>query len=414
MDPRRQWLRQVCTPYPQSNRVYQDVDNVLTKYSSLLPKSDAYVYDDGRTTIQLCLYGTLPIAFRGSTYNIPIEIWVPLTYPSTPPICFVRPTPTMLVKPSQHVDANGKIYHPYLSYWHSRPETATIMDFLEILKSIFSQEPPVYAKPSSSPSAQSPASASTGSPSSSSGGYTPQPQPPYTYPMNQQNFPGPIPMPLPPYGTQPAPVVYPPQTSIATPFSSIPSSASLNQTELLSSAIPNANLPPPLDPTQVKLNSIKAPLTEKLNKRLTEFSTNMTKKMDDLLKENKELNEGEILILEGERRLKEEETKLEKSIEALTNQNKQLSESIAALQKESEVNIDEVFTSTSAVHSQLFELTADENAIEDTMYYLAKGLMSERIDLSTYMKHIRSLAKDQFMRRALIKKIRVELGLPIV
>jgi ESCRT-I complex subunit TSG101 len=35
---------------------------------------------------------------------------------------------------------------------------------------------------------------------------------------------------------------------------------------------------------------------------------------------------------------------------------------------------------------RLFELVADDNAISDTVYFLAKALNSERIDLATFMK----------------------------
>ena len=55
--------------------------------------------------------------YTGSTYNIPICIWVLETHPYNPPLCFVRPTSTMLIKPSKHVDANGRIYLPYLHDW---------------------------------------------------------------------------------------------------------------------------------------------------------------------------------------------------------------------------------------------------------------------------------------------------------
>jgi ESCRT-I complex subunit TSG101 len=34
----------------------------------------------------------------------------------------------------------------------------------------------------------------------------------------------------------------------------------------------------------------------------------------------------------------------------------------------------------------MFELVADDNAISDTVYFLAKALNSERIDLATFMK----------------------------
>ena len=37
---------------------------------------------------------------------------------------------------------------------------------------------------------------------------------------------------------------------------------------------------------------------------------------------------------------------------------------------------------------RMFELVGDDNAISDTVYFLAKALNSERIDLATFMKVI--------------------------
>jgi ESCRT-I complex subunit TSG101 len=70
----------------------------------------------------LSLTGTIPVAIRGNTYNIPVSIWLPHQYPHVPPIAFVTPTNQMVIKPNQHVDLAGKIYHPYLSYWASRKD----------------------------------------------------------------------------------------------------------------------------------------------------------------------------------------------------------------------------------------------------------------------------------------------------
>ncbi len=53
----------------------------------------------------------------GANYNIPVCLWLMDTHPYNPPIVFVRPTATMQIKQGKHVDANGKIYLPYLHEW---------------------------------------------------------------------------------------------------------------------------------------------------------------------------------------------------------------------------------------------------------------------------------------------------------
>lgn len=50
----------------------------------------------------------ISLSLSGNTYNIPICLWLLDTYPYNPPICFVKPTSSMIIKTGKHVDANGK------------------------------------------------------------------------------------------------------------------------------------------------------------------------------------------------------------------------------------------------------------------------------------------------------------------
>ena len=51
------------------------------------------------------------------TYNIPVCVWLQERHPYVPPLVYVKPTSTMAIKTSHHVDANGKVYHPFLHEW---------------------------------------------------------------------------------------------------------------------------------------------------------------------------------------------------------------------------------------------------------------------------------------------------------
>lgn len=66
-----------------------------------------------KTVITLCLC----VFPAGNVYNIPVCLWLLDTYPYNPPICFVKPTSAMMIKTGKHIDANGKIYLPYLHEW---------------------------------------------------------------------------------------------------------------------------------------------------------------------------------------------------------------------------------------------------------------------------------------------------------
>lgn len=70
--------------------------------------------------------------------------------------------------------------------------------------------------------------------------------------------------------------------------------------------------------------------------------------------------------------------------------------------------VDELLCSTTIVHNQLIDLIAEDNAIEDTMYHLHRALNAGRIDLERFLRTTRTLAEEQFMKRALIEKIQVQ------
>ncbi|KAG5654526.1 hypothetical protein H0H81_001167 [Sphagnurus paluster] len=84
---------------------------------------------------------------------------------------------------------------------------------------------------------------------------------------------------------------------------------------------------------------------------------------------------------------------------------------IAELRKKGDPEVDELICSTTIVHNQLISLVAEDNAIEDTIYHLHRGLNSGRIDLERFLRSTRLLAEEQFMKRALIEKI--QEGMPI-
>ncbi|GMF20040.1 unnamed protein product [Phytophthora lilii] len=128
---------------------------------------------------------------KGNQYNIPVEFWVVETYPLAPPVCFVRPTADMMVKPGHpHVTSDGYVKIPYTSDW--RPDF-TLLELVAHMCSIFGNIPPVFRRPANSRPAPyqsrlNGSSASAGS--SGTGGYfqqgsyaqshPPQPSPYYS------------------------------------------------------------------------------------------------------------------------------------------------------------------------------------------------------------------------------------------
>ncbi|KAH6987275.1 UEV domain-containing protein [Ilyonectria destructans] len=141
------WLYSVLTSeYHDVNRAYNDVAQALTQYPSLTPRTDVHTFSNGANALLLHLTGTLPVNFRGTTYRFPVSIWVPHAYPREPPMVYVVPTENMMIRPGQHVDPQGLVYHPYLVRWAEFWHKSNLQDLLGIVTDIFAKEPPVISR----------------------------------------------------------------------------------------------------------------------------------------------------------------------------------------------------------------------------------------------------------------------------
>ncbi|KAF4969316.1 hypothetical protein FZEAL_10254, partial [Fusarium zealandicum] len=116
-----------------------------------IPRLTSLAFSSGANALLLHLSGTLPVNFRGTTYRFPISIWVPHAYPREPPLIYVVPTETMMIRPGQHIDPQGLVYHPYLVGWAEFWDKSNLQDFLTILTDIFAKEPPVIARQQARP-----------------------------------------------------------------------------------------------------------------------------------------------------------------------------------------------------------------------------------------------------------------------
>lgn len=135
--------------YKYQTQAKKDIANVLGFYRGLQPKLEKYTFSDGKEQDLVLLHGTIPISFKGSTYHIPVGIFVQKDHPYSPPMCYVRPTSEMAIKISKYVDHEGKIYLPYLSDW--KADSSDILGAIQVMIIIFGETPPVYQKPKTSP-----------------------------------------------------------------------------------------------------------------------------------------------------------------------------------------------------------------------------------------------------------------------
>ncbi|ORY09028.1 UEV domain-domain-containing protein [Clohesyomyces aquaticus] len=68
-------------------------------------------------------------------------------------------------------------------------------------------------------------------------------------------------------------------------------------------------------------------------------------------------------------------------------------------------DVDEVLVAPTVVGGQLYSLCAEERALGDALFVLGRGLDRGKVGADVFIKQTRSLAREQFLKKALIKKI---------
>ncbi|KAF8682609.1 UEV protein [Rhizoctonia solani] len=174
-------------------------------------------------------------------------------------------------------------------------------------------------------------------------------------------------------------------------------------------APPSPNAPPrPINPELLRLHH---DLHAKITVELSALS-------NALAGDNERLRATQGDLLAGEPAIRDEMARLEAVRSVCTTVGDRLQDVVARaeanmhhLKSKGDPEVDELVCSTAIVYNQLVDLIAEDKAIEDTMYHLHRALNSGRIDLERFIRTVRILAQEQFMKRALIEKI--SEGLPI-
>ena len=73
--------------------------------------------------------------------------------------------------------------------------------------------------------------------------------------------------------------------------------------------------------------------------------------------------------------------------------------------------VDEVLVAPTVVGEQLYNLVAEERACEEARAVLGRALDKDRIGADAWVKHVRGLAREEFLKKVLIKKCAKGLGL---
>ncbi|XP_052807205.1 tumor susceptibility gene 101 protein-like [Mya arenaria] len=433
-----QFLKTSLKKYRHPDVAKSDVVTAFRTFTDLRPKVEDFVFNDGSTRNLLQLDGTIPVTYKGNVYNIPICIWLMDTHPYNPPMVYVKPTTTMQIKSGRNVDQNGKVDLPYLREW--KYPDSDLYGMIQILTIVFGEEPPVYSR-SAPPPSQPPRYPGGNTPYPASGGYgMPMPGvsgPQASYPSNTP-YPNPGGYPASPgtgypgqfsgynppaSGYQGYPSSYPSTTATSsypsnppypssTPYSSS-SASSYPTTESTASNYNNISGTSTVTEEHLKASLLSA-VEDKMRRSLRETFQQAQAEMDVLYKTQADLLKGKDKLEQMMADLDKEKVEIEGNVKLLRQKDQEVKEALGRMENQDQISIDEAVDTTAPLYRQLLKAFAEEQAIEDAMYYLGIALRKNVIDLEVFLKNVRELSRKQFMLRALIQKCREKAGLPAI
>ena len=74
-------------------------------------------------------------------------------------------------------------------------------------------------------------------------------------------------------------------------------------------------------------------------------------------------------------------------------------------------DVDELLVAPTVVGNQLYELVAEERALADAIFVLGRGVERGRIAPGVFARVTRGLAREWFLKKALVRKIGRGMGL---
>lgn len=399
-----------CLPkYKHADLTRADVVAALSTYKELRPKFEDFTSNDGTTQKLISLDGTIPIQYKGSTYNIPIAIFLFDRHPDKPPIVYVRPTSTMRIKPNAFVDHTGLVTLPYISDW--RHPDADLIGLLAVLQIVFGETPPVFSttttsKPSD-PGALSDLSYTSLINTAANGyGTSAFISPPIG--RGWQIHAHQMPMPQVPNYNSPFPQPQIPNSYYNAPGSNTP--VSLSSSSAISG--PERNLMGTLGEEHLR-QSVLSAVIDQVRRVQRELLYQHQDELKALRQTQTELQLNGQTLKDMINRMNQEIKITNSSKEILQNRIVELTEDLRRLRNsESQFDIDEAVDTTTPLFRQLVHSFAEEQAIDDTIYYLGEAMTNNVIDSDTFLKKIRELSRKQFILRATIYKCREKAGLP--
>lgn len=129
--------------------------------------------------------------------------------------------------------------------------------------------------------------------------------------------------------------------------------------------------------------------------------------MDELMTIQAQLKQRDDRLKHGIRDMQKEKEALEEQLQVILTNTDVLENWLRINDKpDRKVEVDDVFEPCDGLSKQMLDCTSADLAVEDILYSLDKAVQEGSISVDIYLKHVRSLAREQFFHRAISTKIR--------
>lgn len=144
MDLNSESVKKVLSKYKFRDVAVEELQKVSRLHPDMKLISGTYTSSDSLQKDLLKLVGNIPVRYQGRSYNLPILLWLLDSFPFTPPVCFLRPTSSMVIREGKHVDSKGRIHLPGLHTW-DHPKSS-VNGLLAEMIAKFEEEAPLSTK----------------------------------------------------------------------------------------------------------------------------------------------------------------------------------------------------------------------------------------------------------------------------
>ena len=401
------WLRKnIETLYKIDPRTtFHDSLLALSLFKQILrPRTRVFTDSEGRSHLLLCLYGKFRI--QTSIHNnsndnmyedsrldeVPVLIWIDNHYPLTHPLCYLdleQIGKDWMINVGKHVDSNGQIYLPFFKDWNDKDSNYNIINTVNSLQNIINNEVLLRRRqPLLPPKVRDIDTVTTGG----GGG---------TSTINIAVTPPPIP-------ERPKLPKIKAGNILQTDTNQEEGMKDLMDTDIismnLSSSIENKNHQQQINEIsdllrqldimeEKKINQVEDIKLNEINETIRQFQATLTYEMDQIDTIKSQLKTTQDLLTSKMKELDQMETSWSKRY-------KRISEILLIDGKRQSLQITETLGL-----NQLYDLVAEDMALDDTISVLNELLNKKRITMDIFIRKTRDLAKRQFMIRLNIEKI---------